>query len=636
MRKGVSAFVSMVFYVAIVVAAVGMVLNIAMPRLESMQDSAAIENNVNFLTELDAAITDVASEGRYSSRTMQLSFDRGQYRLDNGTFLYEIETDSGIISTQATRQLGPVTLSANADVSVRETTINGQDCYLMENDRLEVCIKTAEDQFIAGDHPDTIGYWRMNEGTGQWANDSALYGNDGVLGGSTTGESGDPNWTDGIHDDGLRFDGDDDYVEVADSAALNPTDALTVSAWVRPHGNNSGDTYQAYVGKEYAKQWALAKAQTVNEFRWHINTTGSDSFDFVNVGSFENNNWYHLAMTYNASTGDWVKYINGEEVHSETLSGTIKTSSEPLMIGDDPRDSGTKANATIDEVRIYNRSLSAGEVEQLYTVQGENREIDTQDLLIHLYNKDQDQLWNGTLYTQINGREATRTGYGQVTPEGLGDKLGRGQITAEVITAENGTYTTTYSLFSGADFVTVQTQGDKLETTTAGGRFVIDDQNDPVYIDGRQRSPGVYTDNDLSFGYGIGTGSTMMSGVVSGGGFTQVGYDNETAGGRYEINVTNDDDGVFLVPFTIGSVNTVENRRNLIQGGVFGRNRFFSYPAPNFGYTLTEQKEVRAALSYDNILLSGPSNTISQGSYTLLVRNNGVANGKTNVSVSVK
>src|SRR5687767_13049731 len=67
-----------------------------------------------------------------------------------------------------------------------------------------------------------VAHWTFNEGAGAVAGDASGNNNPGLL---TDG----PVWTTGNFGGGLRFDGVDDFVDVADSSTLNPTAALTLA-----------------------------------------------------------------------------------------------------------------------------------------------------------------------------------------------------------------------------------------------------------------------------------------------------------------------------------------------------------------------------------------------------------------------
>jgi hypothetical protein len=72
------------------------------------------------------------------------------------------------------------------------------------------------------------------------------------------------------------------------------------------------------------------------------------------------NAWTHLALTYNGTT--LRLYVNGIQVRSQAVSGTIETNSSPLRIGGNSP-YGEYFIGRIDEIRIYNRALSQAEIQ---------------------------------------------------------------------------------------------------------------------------------------------------------------------------------------------------------------------------------------------------------------------------------
>ena len=70
--------------------------------------------------------------------------------------------------------------------------------------------------------------------------------------------------------------------------------------------------------------------------------------------------WTHLAATYDGTTQRL--YVNGTQVSSLAVAGTIITSTSPLKIGGNAI-WGEWFNGTIDEIRIYNRALTATEIQ---------------------------------------------------------------------------------------------------------------------------------------------------------------------------------------------------------------------------------------------------------------------------------
>ncbi|MCP4247451.1 MAG: LamG domain-containing protein, partial [bacterium] len=108
--------------------------------------------------------------------------------------------------------------------------------------RSEEDIARDMNRTLAGNEAGLVGYWRFDEGQGQYALDSSPYGNDGVLGGAAVpaGAPAGPQWAlsgAGLTcvpaaGHGLVFGGGD-HVLVPDSASLSMTSSLTIETWAR-------------------------------------------------------------------------------------------------------------------------------------------------------------------------------------------------------------------------------------------------------------------------------------------------------------------------------------------------------------------------------------------------------------------
>ena len=72
------------------------------------------------------------------------------------------------------------------------------------------------------------------------------------------------------------------------------------------------------------------------------------------------NTWTHLAVTFGAGT--LRLYVNGVQVGTQAVSGTLRTSADALTIGGNGVWSEWFAGL-IDEVRIYNRALTQAEIQ---------------------------------------------------------------------------------------------------------------------------------------------------------------------------------------------------------------------------------------------------------------------------------
>ena len=200
-----------------------------------------------------------------------------------------------------------------------------------------------------------VGSWHFSEGSGTLAADSSGSNNDGTFVSS-------PVWVSGKFGSGLLFDGLDDYVNVGNKASARPTSALTMEAWVKV--NTSGSTL-SFIGAQSGTGWgAMIRKLSTNAVQWNMKIGGIEDRVVTSVSTLSTGVWYHLALTYNGSV--MTGYINGvPDGSSLSVSGTINwDAAYNTLIGSGQGSSFM--NGTIDEVRIYNRSLSLQEIQEHY------------------------------------------------------------------------------------------------------------------------------------------------------------------------------------------------------------------------------------------------------------------------------
>lgn len=203
-----------------------------------------------------------------------------------------------------------------------------------------------------------VAAYSFDEGSGTALTDVSGNGNVGTVRGArfVTGRAG----------TALQFDGYDDWVTVADSASLDLATGMTIEAWVKPTNWMSG--WETVVLKERGAG-ALAYALYAHDGApspggyavpaGTINLGGPDEAirgsSALSVGS-----WVHLAATYDGSLLRF--YINGALIASRAQSGFIEASASPLRMGGNAAWSNEFFAGILDDVRIYNRALSAAEI----------------------------------------------------------------------------------------------------------------------------------------------------------------------------------------------------------------------------------------------------------------------------------
>ena len=195
-----------------------------------------------------------------------------------------------------------------------------------------------------------VAAYGFEEGTGSTLADASGLGNVGTISAAT--------WvTAGRFGKALSFNGTSSLVTVNDVPALDLTTAMTLEAWVRPSVSAS---WRSVLLKERAGglAYGLYASNASSRPAGFIRTTAD--IDATATTAIALNAWTHLAASYDGAT--LRLYVNGSQTVSRATSGSVATSTNPLRLGGNTI-WGEYFAGTIDEVRIYNRALTAAEVQ---------------------------------------------------------------------------------------------------------------------------------------------------------------------------------------------------------------------------------------------------------------------------------
>ncbi len=167
----------------------------------------------------------------------------------------------------------------------------------------------------------------------------------------------------GVYDQGqaVSLDGIEDYIEVAHDTSIMPTAAVTVSAWVKLNNLEDSPTIvskQAWTDSLDNAGYFLRIAAGKPKFTILNNGVNpAVSTSDITVGQ-----WYHLVGTFDSE--DVKIYVDSQLTGMTAFPGTIKSHTVPLRIGE--KFDGFRVDGLIDDVRIYDRTLTDQEIEALY------------------------------------------------------------------------------------------------------------------------------------------------------------------------------------------------------------------------------------------------------------------------------
>ena len=194
-----------------------------------------------------------------------------------------------------------------------------------------------------------VAWWKFDETNGTVAYDSSGNSNDGNL-------TGGPTWTAGKIGGALNFDGVDDYVVTDVTTGLD----FSISTWVKTSdndahimGSNGGDSWLFWI--DYGElRFELQNGS------WNEPTRFAVSSDWTYLtGVFESLD--SSARVYKNGSFQSTKVVLNRVVNDSIISiGKWLTSTNNSV----PR----PFNGLIDDIRIYDRALSAAEVQALYNL----------------------------------------------------------------------------------------------------------------------------------------------------------------------------------------------------------------------------------------------------------------------------
>jgi hypothetical protein len=343
---------------------IGIKSNIAAPVYVTLKDSS---NNTATITHDDPNIALVTAYQEWLIPTARFTFLNPNLDLAN---IQKITLGVGGAGNRGTgtlyfddiRLYGSRCMAGHpgpaADFTGGDCFVDHNDLNIMTNNWL---ISDYQVIPVAPSDANLVGWWKLNDGSGNKAIDSNDNGHPRHNGTLMNGAQ----WATGKIGGGLQFDGVNDYVDVNDPAYTTDLPRWTVCVWVTspaaPSGAASSASGPVYRDSNYQLTWNHQTAAS----RGGVGVQVGGTWYPASFGALEANTWYHLAGTYD---GETVKaYKDGILITANTApSGNPNSETDTLKFG---RHSATGTaqyfGGTIDDVRIYSRVLSHAEIASL-------------------------------------------------------------------------------------------------------------------------------------------------------------------------------------------------------------------------------------------------------------------------------
>ena len=175
---------------------------------------------------------------------------------------------------------------------------------------------------------------------------------------------------------GLKaYSGDPEYIDGKSGKALqlgdyglelnrdNLGDNFTVSFWIKPDGTLEADQSVMFLGWHSPEKWLAVAGDkdNSNQCRFWANGNG---YSWTGLGTTDINpdGWHQLTITGSAS--GVTAYLDGEQWGSGNSNAPLVGENQDIYLGVTYWD--TEFTGAVDEVKVYDRTLSAGEAYRLY------------------------------------------------------------------------------------------------------------------------------------------------------------------------------------------------------------------------------------------------------------------------------
>lgn len=175
-------------------------------------------------------------------------------------------------------------------------------------------------------------------------------------------------FTPGLVGEAFNFDGVDDYVSVPASPSLDvgQGSGLTIEMWIYPDLDSTHPLAEWNNGSVFgAHMWQFPQADRL--FTNLVDTTGTYHQFSTPSGTLVANQWQHVAVTYDKSTGLATLYRNGVAVIQQNVGVFTPQTSYQFYLGHRPGSGSLNYDRPMDEASVYNRALSLAEIQAIVT-----------------------------------------------------------------------------------------------------------------------------------------------------------------------------------------------------------------------------------------------------------------------------
>jgi hypothetical protein len=210
--------------------------------------------------------------------------------------------------------------------------------------------------------PGLVAHWNFDEGSSDIAKDVSGHGHDATL--------KNVEWTPSPRGHALRFDSKEDLARYGGLDSMNLSGDVTLAVWVKTDSTAAPNTHRLIFGDDgpgVARNLHLSlDSYNRLSFEW---ADGRSNDSLLAPASLLNGLWKHVAVVADSRAMRVVMYVDGVEVARKPMS--LPISKAPAK----ERLTGWFYNGffqgELDDIRLYNRALTAKEIQRLFAVQAD-------------------------------------------------------------------------------------------------------------------------------------------------------------------------------------------------------------------------------------------------------------------------
>jgi hypothetical protein len=201
-------------------------------------------------------------------------------------------------------------------------------------------------------------HWTFDERTGDRAIDASGGGVNGTLVNGPTRVAG-------VSGLALRLNGTNQYVTLANPAALRLSGSMTVSAWINASAFPRDDAAIVSGDRGFGYQLDTTVDQGPRTIGFKLSDASGRRTARYGMRPLETGTWYHVAGVYDAGARTLDVYLNGQLDNGcllGTVTGRQTVSGGAIHVGRRASRGGFEFAGAIDDVRVYSRALGAHEI----------------------------------------------------------------------------------------------------------------------------------------------------------------------------------------------------------------------------------------------------------------------------------